>query len=246
MEVEPTEQWWPGEVEINKITKGFPYLVATGPISPPTIESPDPIKRALLHDQVQMIVESPDGPRPISKVSQRWARGLAKRKLLQNNRRAENQAIDDAIKEVAAIKEAMLDSGATSNFIQSADGLELTGQSSKTVSTANGHVMKATMTALLPLRQLKARAREAIVIPEMSTKALMSVKQLANQGYTTIFHPCLQGVTVHDNDSFILITSKPPLLQGWQDTGGLWTVPIVEETAMNVYELPSTKEVVRF
>ena len=85
-----------------------------------------------------------------------------------------NQAIDDAIKEVAAIKEAMLDSGATSNFIQSADGLELTSQSSKTVSTANGHVMKATMTALLPLRQLKAGAREAIVIPEMSTKALMS------------------------------------------------------------------------
>jgi hypothetical protein len=41
--------------------------------------------------------------------------------------------------------------------------------------------------------------------------------------------------------------SKPPLLQGWQDTGGLWTVPpIAEETAMNVYELLSTKEVIRF
>ena len=77
----------------------------------------------------------------------------------------------------------MLDSGATSNFIQSADGLELTGPSSKTVSTANGHFMKATMTALLPLRQLKAGAREAVVISEMSTKALMSVKQLADQDY---------------------------------------------------------------
>ncbi len=80
----------------------------------------------------------------------------------------------------------------------------------------------------------------------MSTKALMSVKQLVDQGYTTIFHPYLQGVTVHDNDGFKLITSKPPLLQGWQDTGGLCTVPITEETAMNVYELPSTKEVVMF
>jgi hypothetical protein len=140
----------------------------------------------------------------------------------------------------------MLDSGAMSNFIQSADGLELTGPSFKTVSTANGHVMKAITTALLPLKQLKAGAREAIVIPEMSTKALMSVKQLANQGYTTIFHPYLQGVTVYDNDGFKLVTSKPPLLQGWRDTGGLWTVPIAEETAMNVYELPSTKEVVRF
>jgi hypothetical protein len=79
----------------------------------------------------------------------------------------------------------MLDLGATSNFIQSADKLELTSPSFKTVSTANGHVMKATMTALLPCRQLKAGAREAIVIPEMSTKALISVKQYANQGYTT-------------------------------------------------------------
>ncbi len=138
----------------------------------------------------------------------------------------------------------MLDSGATSNFIQSADGLELTGPSSKTVSTANGHVMKATTTALLPLGQLKAGAQEAILIPEMSTKALVSVKQLADQGYATIFHPYLQGVTVHDNNCFKLGTSKPPLLQGWQDTGGLWTVPIAEETAMNVYELPLTKEVV--
>jgi hypothetical protein len=158
VEDEPTEQWQLGEVEINKTTKGFPYLVATGPISPPTIEPPDPIKRVLLHDQSQLIVESPNGPRPISKVSQRWARQLEKRKLLQNNRRAKNEAINDAIKEVAAIKEAMLDSGAMSNFIQSADGLELTGPSSKTVSTANGHVVKATMTALLPLRQLKAGA----------------------------------------------------------------------------------------
>ncbi len=78
----------------------------------------------------------------------------------------------------------------------------------------------------------------------MSTKALMSVKQFADQGYTTIFHPYLQGVTVHDNDGFKLVTSKPLLLQGWQDTGGLWTVPIAEETATNVYELPSMKEVV--
>jgi hypothetical protein len=112
VEDEPTEQWRPGEVEINKITKGFPYLVVIGPISSPTIEPPDPIKRVLLHNQAQLIVESLDGPRPISKVSQGWARQLEKRKLLQNDRRAVNQAINDAIKEVAAIKEAMLDSGA--------------------------------------------------------------------------------------------------------------------------------------
>jgi hypothetical protein len=140
----------------------------------------------------------------------------------------------------------MLDSGATSNFVQSADGFELTGPSSKSVSTANGHIMKATQTALLPLNQLNIGAREATVIPEMSTKALMSVRQLADQGYTTIFHPYLQGATVNDNDSFKLVINKPPLLQGWRDNGDLWTVPLADEKVMNVYELPSTKEVIRF
>ena len=124
----------------------------------------------------------------------------------------------------------MLDSGATSNFVQSADRFELTGSSSKSVSTANGHIMKATNTALLPLKQLKAGAgaREATIISEMSTKALLSVRQLADQGYTTIFHPYLQGATVHDNDRFKLVINKPHLIQGWQDTGGLWTVPLTE------------------
>ena len=74
----------------------------------------------------------------------------------------------------------------------------------------------------------------------------MSVKQLADQGYTTIFHPHLEGVTVHDNDGFKLVISKPPLLQGWREKGELWTVALAEEKAMNVYEKPSTKEVIRF
>ncbi len=189
--------WQPGKIEIHKITKGFSYLVAAaGPISPPT--TPDPIKSVLFNQHARLIVESANGPRPLSKVTQRWARQLVKRKALKDDRQAENQVIDDAINEVKAIEEAMLDSGATSNFVQSADGFELTGSSSKSVSTANGHIMKATNTALLPLKQLNVGAREATVIPKMSTKALMSVRQLADQGYTTIFHPYLQGATVHN------------------------------------------------
>ncbi len=106
--------------------------------------------------------------------------------------------------------------------------------------------MKATHRARLPLTQLNEGAQEAIVIPEMSTQVLMSVRQLADQGYTTIFHPYLQGATVHDNDSFKLVINKPPLLQGWRDNGGLRAVPLAEEKALNVYKLPSTKEVIRF
>ena len=169
-----------------------------------------------------------------------------KKNALKDDRQAENQVIviDDAINKIRAIEEAMLDLGATSNFVQLADGFELTDPSSESVSNANGHIMKATNTALLPLKQLKVGAHKATVIPEMSTKALMSVKQLADQGYTTIFHPYLQGATVHDNDSFKLVISKPTLPQGWQDNGGLWTVSLAEEKAMNVYELPSTKKVI--
>ena len=81
--------------------------------------------------------------------------------------------------------------------------------------------MKATMTALLPLKQLKAGAREAIVVPDIK-QALMSVKQLADQGYTTIFHPYLEGALAHDNDSFKLVIRKPPLLQAWQEKGGYY------------------------
>ncbi len=105
-----------------------------------------------------------------------------KKNALKDDRQAENQVIviDDAINKIRAIEEAMLDLGATSNFVQSADGFELTGPSSKSVSTTIGHIMKATNTALLPLKQLKVGACKASLIPEMSTQALMSVRQLAD------------------------------------------------------------------
>eukprot|EP00956_Cyclotella_meneghiniana_P000230 scaffold288_cov44-Cyclotella_meneghiniana.AAC.10 len=85
----------------------------------------------------------------------------------------------------------------------------------------------------------------------------MSVSPLADNGYTTIFHPHNKGVTVHGAKSFELTFKSPPVLQGCRNEAGLWTVPItddatisqslnIDEAAMNVYELPSTKEVVRF
>ncbi|KAL7501954.1 hypothetical protein ACHAXN_000345 [Cyclotella atomus] len=97
----------------------------------------------------------------------------------------------------------------------------------------------------------------AHVLEGLKPKALLSVKTLADNGYTTIFHPHDQGVTVHGLGDFELTLKSPALLQGWRKAGGLWTVPIVdkptsspaltgEDVAMNVYELPSTKEVVRF
>jgi hypothetical protein len=201
MEVELIKQWQPGQVEINKITKGFPYLAATGLNSPPSHNK---------HTQPSAPTANNE-PKPLLTLSLHWAHCIACRQALKQEHHNAKQDFDNAI------WEAMLDSGAKSHFIQSADGLELTGKSSKTISTASGHVMHATRTDLLPLMQLKASARKALVVPELSTMALMSVKQLADQGYTTVFHPYLKGIMVHNNDSFRLVTTKLPLLQGWHD-----------------------------
>ncbi len=85
----------------------------------------------------------------------------------------------------------------------------------------------------------------------------MSVSTLANNGYTTIFLPGNEGVDVFGANDVVISSTAPPALQGWRDGRGLWMVPVVDdttispsldlaETAMSVYELPSTKEVVRF
>ena len=80
---------------------------------------------------------------------------------------------------------------------------------------------------------------------------------LANNGYMTVFLPGQEGMNVfHAND--VAISSTALLaLQGWRDGRGLWMIPIMDKpqsrsdpnitkAAMGVYELPSTKEVVRF
>ena len=68
--------------------------------------------------------------------------------------------------------------------------------------------MKATNTALLPIDSLKPAAWEAVIIPELGTKVLMSVKKLADNGYTTIFHPDQNGVTVHSPQRQRLCTQR--------------------------------------
>jgi hypothetical protein len=164
LEDEPTEQWHLGQIEIQKISKGFTYLVTAR-----TTKSPKQTKSILLDKMARLIVKSSDSPRPLSKVAQQWARRIEKRKATKMYCQAKNEVIDNAI------KQALLESAATSNFIQSADGFEVTGPSSKIVSAANGAIMKATMTALLPLKQLKAGSHKPIVVPDIQ-QALMSVK----------------------------------------------------------------------
>jgi hypothetical protein len=135
--------------------------------------------------------------------------------------------------------------------------MQLTGPSDKIVVVANGGELAASNTALLQTCALSKGAREAIVVPGMSQPALMSVATLANNGYTTVFLPGNSGVDVFRANDVVIFSTAPPSLHGRRDGRGLWMVPVVDdnpispgldiaETAMGVYELPSTKEVMRF
>jgi hypothetical protein len=171
---------------------------------------------------------------------------------------ASKQLEANAIEE--AITQAMLDSGASKTFVNSGRGMQLTGPSNKVIVTASGSELPASNSALLSTRGLSKGAREAVVVPGMRQRALMSVSTLANNGYTTIFLPGQQGVNVFHANDIKISAIAPPALHGWRDDRGLWMVIISDEvkfptisqsigvakTAMSMYDLPNTKEVVQF
>jgi hypothetical protein len=78
----------------------------------------------------------------------------------------------------------------------------------------------------------------------------MSPHKLSNKGYTTIFHPENEGVTVNKKETLTITTSNPPVLQGCKEEGGkLWTVTATKnnkEEINNVYSLPLTKQSVHY
>ena len=151
----------------------------------------------------------------------------------------------------------MINTAATNTFVQSEGGMQLTGTSHKVVIATNGGSMQASATGRLGLSKLQPGACKATAVSGSKTKALMSISPLANNGCITIFHPYQQGVTIHDTNSFHVTLKLPPVLQGCKNGACLCTVPIVDnvhisqrlnvnQAAMNVYDLPSIKETVRF
>jgi hypothetical protein len=134
--------------------------------------------------------------------------------------------------------------------------MHLTGESDKQVKAADGVKLKATHTAMWPTSALSKGARQSYIIPGIE-EPLISVPVLSNNGYTTVFLPGQEGVNIYQSDDVTITEKAPPVLQGCRDERGLWYVPIANETtidpslnivesAMNVYELPSTNEVVRW
>ncbi len=112
-----------------------------------------------------------------------------------------------------AITQAMLDSGASKTFVESRQGLQLTGRSDKVIVATSGTKLQAAHTGLLPARALSKGAREAIDVPGMSQPALMSVSTLANNGYTTVFLPGNDGVDVFRANDVVISSTAPPALQ---------------------------------
>jgi hypothetical protein len=76
---------------------------------------------------------------------------------------------------------------------------------------------------------------------------------MAEEGYTTIFHPEEEGVTIHKERTVTISTSKPPVLQACKNyTEKLWTLSVSKdeekerEEVRNVHSLPSIPQSIRY
>jgi hypothetical protein len=151
----------------------------------------------------------------------------------------------------------VIDSGATSSFVRPEENLPITGSSCKVVRLPDGSPIQVTHTAILPFESLSAEAQKSHVLPGLRPNSLVSVGKFSDAGYTTIFHPHGEGVTVHKKNTFRLQSFRKPVLQGWRDASGLLRASCDEkkpirvsqtdnETAANVYNLPSIPQTIRY
>ena len=135
------------------------------------------------------------------------------RKQQQIDADAAFQAIIDEFKDTAIV-----DSGTTVHLSKESDNLVRTGPSNLSIAVATGQHSHTTATAQLPLNNIRPEARVAHILPELHPNALLSVEQLADNGYITIFHPHDKGVTVHNKNDVKLTLQQRALLQGWRDS----------------------------
>ena len=127
-----------------------------------------------------------------------------------------------------------------------------------------GETARTSNKAFLLNSKLNKQARELDILPELKENSLLSVCKLSDAGYTTIFHSGDGGVTVHWHNDIFIRVKKEAVLKGWRDESGLWRVPIKEkvenkntdtlilqrplpnEAASNVYDLPSTENMIKY
>jgi hypothetical protein len=144
----------------------------------------------------------------------------------------------------------IIDSGATSHFMSKELNLPNTGPSNNEVYLPDDTKLTTANKTLLPLEQLTKAAQEADLLPGLE-KSLASVNKWSEEGYTTVFYPGKQGVTVHNPGTLTMTTSEPPVLQGHKPGGAkLWTVSTnhdsnKQEQSNNVY-LPSIAQSIKY
>jgi hypothetical protein len=105
-----------------------------------------------------------------------------------------------------------------SNLVPDKMNLPKKGKSNKEVYLLDNTKLQASYKTKLPFEQLTSKAREADILPGLKTP-LVSVNKLAEEGYTTVFHPRKTGVTIHKPGTITIVTTEPPNLQGCKSRG---------------------------
>ncbi len=223
---EETERWQPSQVLLNKISTNNTYLATTNFLAPLEMEKED-------NKQSEEDINTINTKATKQIKTNKWTRGVEARRA-------------KCIK-----RQMIIDSAAASNFISNELDLPKTGASKITVYLPDNSTLQTSNKTMLPFEQLSKEAREAHILPGLK-KSLLSVNKMAENGYTTIFHERNEGVTIHKSGTLTITTSEPPVLRGSKPTRSyLWTVltdgdkPKCEE-ANNVYNLPSTKEMIKY
>jgi len=145
----------------------------------------------------------------------------------------------------------IIDSGATSHFITEELNLPMEGASNKEVFLPNNAKLRTSSRTKLPFDTLTNAAREADVLPGLK-RSLLSVSKMSDEGYTTIFHPGEEGVTIHKKGTINITTSEPPVLKGEKENmAKLWTISATDnstkkEEVNSVYSLPSIPQSIRY
>ncbi len=145
------------------------------------------------NEEIEQINIMPEKQPIVNSKSNKWTRRIERRRLV-------------------------IDSGATSHFVPEEMNLPRMGKSNKEVYLPDNTTLQTTYSTELPLNKLSKRARQADILPGLKTP-LISVNKIEEEGYTTIFHPGEEGVTIHKSDTITITTTEPPVLQGCKTKG---------------------------
>jgi hypothetical protein len=130
-------------------------------------------------------------------------------------------------------------------------GLPKDRVSNKEVFLPDNSKLKTSHKTKLPLEQLSNAVRETYILPGLK-QSLLSINKMSEEGYTTIFHPGEEGVSIHKKDTLTITTSKPPVLQGCKNNQEIfWTVSEnqndqISEEANNLYSSPSIPQTITY